>query len=273
MADALGTLQGKVRTGNQSGTTSGAAAGDTVSSVYQSVYSPTQADAFIRQQIQAILKRPATDADIKYWAPKLMAAQKANPSRQVVTTDNVTGNTVQQTVGGLNEADWFASKLKTNKAYKAEYTTVQQNLDNANVAKLRQTAYANGITISDDQLMNWSKQIAGGQDITNYENIIRQQAALGQPDSVKNLLGQGVDLGTVYSPYKSVMARVLELNPDAISIDDPVLRSAIKPDGEVSIYDFQRQLRQDPRWQYTDNARAEVSNVAQRVLKDFGFMG
>ena len=60
---------------------------------------------------------------------------------------------------------------------------------------------------------------------------------------------------------------------DSITLDDPVLRSAIKPDGEVSIYDFQRQLRQDPRWQYTNNAREEVSNSVQRVLKDFGFMG
>ena len=90
---------------------------------------------------------------------------------------------------------------------------------------------------------------------------------------VRNLLGQGVDLQSIYSPYKQVMANVLEINPETITLDDPVLRSAINQTGETSIYDFQRALRKDPRWQYTNNAREEVSNIATQVLKDFGFMG
>jgi hypothetical protein len=48
---------------------------------------------------------------------------------------------------------------------------------------------------------------------------------------------------------------------------------AIGPDKEMSLYDFQRQLRKDTRWQYTDNAREEVSNAAMKVLQDFGFQG
>ena len=43
--------------------------------------------------------------------------------------------------------------------------------------------------------------------------------------------------------------------------------------GETSLYDFQRALRKDARWQYTNNAREEVSNSVMQVLKDFGFRG
>jgi hypothetical protein len=69
------------------------------------------------------------------------------------------------------------------------------------------------------------------------------------------------------------MAATLELDPNAINLNDPILRSAIGPTGEMPIYDFQRQLRKDARWQYTNNARKEVSDSVSKVLQDFGFMG
>jgi hypothetical protein len=69
------------------------------------------------------------------------------------------------------------------------------------------------------------------------------------------------------------MSKVLEINPDTITLNDPVLRSAIKPEGEMSIYDFQKALRKDPRWQYTNNAKDEISGSVTKVLQDFGFKG
>jgi hypothetical protein len=41
----------------------------------------------------------------------------------------------------------------------------------------------------------------------------------------------------------------------------------------MSIYDYQRALRKDSRWQYTNKAKEEVSDVALNVLRDFGFQG
>jgi hypothetical protein len=69
------------------------------------------------------------------------------------------------------------------------------------------------------------------------------------------------------------MASLLEMTPDAINLDDSLLRSAYGMDKEMSIYDFKRAVRKDPRWQYTDNAREEVSSVALGILRDFGFQG
>jgi hypothetical protein len=61
-------------------------------------------------------------------------------------------------------------------------------------------------------------------------------------------LAEGTDLDTIYSPYKTQMAAILEINPQTISFTDPALRSAIGPNGEMPIYDFQKSLRRDPRW-------------------------
>jgi hypothetical protein len=69
------------------------------------------------------------------------------------------------------------------------------------------------------------------------------------------------------------MASVLEVAPDSIGLDDKTLRGAIGPEKEMSLYDFQRMLRKDPRWQYTDNARQEGSNAVLGVLRDFGLQG
>jgi len=39
------------------------------------------------------------------------------------------------------------------------------------------------------------------------------------------------------------------------------------------LYDYQKMLRKDNRWQYTNQAKEEVSDTALRVLRDFGFQG
>ena len=72
----------------------------------------------------------------------------------------------------------------------------------------------------------------------------------------------------------SVLSKaILEVNPETINFTDPALRGAIGPNGEMSIYDFQRALRKDARWQYTNNAREDVFQSVSKVLQDFGFQG
>lgn len=141
---------------------------------------------------------------------------------------------------------------------------------------LRSTAAANGIDLDAQfggQLDSWVERVMQGESIDTYKNLIRQTAKIGMPENVKKLLDNGVDLETVYSPYKNQMAKILEINPLSIQLDDPTLRSAITPQGEMTIYDYQRSLRKDPRWQYTDNAREQVADATLEILRDFGFQG
>ena len=98
-------------------------------------------------------------------------------------------------------------------------------------------------------------------------------AGLGRPDSIKKLLAEGTDLDTIYSPYKTTMASILEVPVDQIDLNDATLQSAIGPDKEMPLYEFRKALKKDNRWQYTNNARKEVSDNVLRVLKDFGFQG
>jgi hypothetical protein len=141
---------------------------------------------------------------------------------------------------------------------------------------LRATARANGFNLDTSfgsSINDWLQRLAKGESIETFKNTIRGAAKLGLPDKVANLLDQGLDLKDIYAPYRNVMASVLEVAPDSISLDDKTLRMAIGPEKEMSIYDFQRLIRKDSRWQYTNNAREEASDSVLKVLKDFGFQG
>jgi hypothetical protein len=142
--------------------------------------------------------------------------------------------------------------------------------------KLRTTARLNGFNLEKDfgnQLDSWLQRISRGESVDDFSRLIRAQAKLGLPEKVGTLLDEGLDLANIFAPYRNTMAKLLEVTPDSISLDDPVLRSAYGQDKEMSIYDFQRAVRKDPRWQYTDNAREEVSTAALGILRDFGFQG
>jgi hypothetical protein len=141
---------------------------------------------------------------------------------------------------------------------------------------LRATARANGFDLDTQfgsNINDWLQRLARGESVETFKNTIRGAAKLGLPDKVANLLDQGLDIKDIFAPYRNVMASVLEIAPDSISLDDKTLRSAIGPEKEMSIYDFQRALRKDPRWQYTDNARQETSSTVLGILRDFGFQG
>ena len=113
----------------------------------------------------------------------------------------------------------------------------------------------------------------GSLDMSTIEQTTRMLAAQGQPQYIKDLLSQGYDLSAIYAPYKKTMATVLELNPDQIDLNDPTLRMAITDKGDMNIYEFNKLLRKDNRWQYTGQARSEVADATQKILQDFGFMG
>jgi hypothetical protein len=144
------------------------------------------------------------------------------------------------------------------------------------IATLTKVAAANGLDLQKafgSQLPNWLAAINKGESVDTFTKQIRDVAKIGMPEKVAKLIDQGLDLDTIYSPYKNIMANTLEINPETITMNDPTLRSAITADAEIPLYQFERQLRKDTRWQYTNQAKGEVANATQQILKDFGFMG
>jgi hypothetical protein len=150
----------------------------------------------------------------------------------------------------------------------------------ANYDKLVEAARDNGFQVSDILPGAATEQqviqgiISGKIDVNRVIGDARKLAAQGQPQYVRDLLAQGYTLKQVFAPYRQVMANVLEIgDPGQIDLNDPLLRSAITDKGDMNLYDFRKALRKDSRWQYTAQAKEDVSTAALGVLRDFGFQG
>ena len=236
----------------------------------RTIYTPTEAVSIINTVSKSILGREATPEELS----KLTASLKKAQSQAITTTKYtmVGGVKVADVTGNLDEVQFLSDLIKKN----PEYDKRKQGVRDVGKADLLKTAVANGLDLDKTfagQLPGWIKRIENGEDPEVFKQLIRQTAKIGLPDKVSKLLDQGLDLDAVYAPYRNTMASLLEINPDSISLNDALLRTAIQGDKEMPIYDFQRQIRKDNRWQYTNNARAEASDVARTVLRDFGFMG
>lgn len=143
---------------------------------------------------------------------------------------------------------------------------------------LRTVAGANGFDLDKQfatDLPTWLDRIAKGESIETYKKIVRDsaKAAFGVSDRVASLMDQGVNLETIYSPYRNVMATILEINPQSVSLKDLSEKGVFGGKQEMNLYDFQKVVRRDPRWQTTQNARDEMSQTALTLLRNFGFQG
>lgn len=242
------------------------------------IWDPTKVAGFVQDLSVKLLGREATPEEVVYIGSKLTAAQKkAGTKTQYVTK---AGKVTATVTGGLDEEQFLVNLFQKDakfapeiKALKDKKTTAEASEAQTTRQDLMKTALANGVTLDEDSIKGYEQRIKAGESVDAIKNSIRSVASLGMPDNVKKLIESGTDLATIYSPYKSLLAQTLEVNPNSITLNDPTLRMAIGPDKEMSLYEYQRSLRKDPRWQYTDQARQEVSSTASKILKDFGFQG
>jgi hypothetical protein len=114
--------------------------------------------------------------------------------------------------------------------------------------------------------------------ITTKDDIeaeIRNTAASAFPGYAQQI-ENGISVDSIASAYKGAMATILERDSDSITFNDPTLRAALQyvgPDGKPSVkplWQFEKELRSKPEWEYTNNARDSIDSLSLKVLKDWG---
>lgn len=164
----------------------------------------------------------------------------------------------------------------------ASMVTVQQGRMAGQAGSLQQGlkswAQRNGIGLSDNLIQDYVGRIQRG-DATEQDVLadLRRTYMAGAYPAWADKIDAGYDIADIAAPYKAEMAKLLEIDESQFDMNDPLLQKGLQgvgPDGKPSVvplYEFQRQVRQDPRWQKTDNAYATYSTVADDILKMFGF--
>lgn len=248
-------------------------------------------DAAIKDKVdeafQQYYGRDASETELAQWAPELLAQykDKSGKSKTTVKTTYKNGQLISTdylTAEGADPNAWLSDKLKTNLLGGNQVVSalnIPEGPSGKYFVALKEFAGNNGLRLSDEAATAYANQIVAGViDENTAINTVRESAANAFPSFAEKIKG-GINLKTLADPYIQSMSDILEVPATSIDLFDPKIRGALSytmPDGSVgtkSIYDFERELRKDPRWQYTEKARKQVAGATMQVLRDFGLQG
>jgi hypothetical protein len=270
-----------------SGTTAKKSGTYTRTQISSNVPDDTALGQKINQVFQQFYGRDANQNELSIWLPQLQNKYKSPDGKSKTTVKETyrNGQLVSSdylTADNLDPKLWLTEQIKTNLlAGKQEVNkaAIPEGPSGKYFTEVKNLAAKNGIMLSDEAATDYANKIvAGVLDADTAYNTIRESAASAFPQ-LADKIKSGIDLKTLADPYIQSMSNILEIPYSAVDLFDPKIRSALAytlPDGKVgtkSIYDFERELRKDPRWQYTNNARKTVADTTLKVLKDFGFQG
>ena len=144
--------------------------------------------------------------------------------------------------------------------------------------ELRTYAYSMGVSMSDKWYADNTRQVLRGLATTSdYKNQMLRTAKAQFPQYSKQL-DAGQTVADIASPYMQSMAQILELPAGSINLFDPTIKKALQykdpstlQGGSKPMWQFENELRSDPRWKQTQNAQDSLMQVGHQVLSDFGF--
>jgi hypothetical protein len=226
-------------------------------------------------------------------ARQMTALQQSDPATYKQRLDALTANVTRQAAGmgvvlddaglqsitnhflmyGYNEAQ-IASALSGYVKYRGDSLTGQAGqLED----QFRQFAYANGVRVDDTWVLKAAQNVVAGKAAPDaYMDEIRGWAVSAFPTLAEQLKA-GMTVAEVASPYRQSMAALLETPPDKIDVFDPSIRKALTGVDQAGqpavtpLWKFEQEVRKDPRWMKTNNARESLVSSTRQILNDFGF--
>ena len=143
---------------------------------------------------------------------------------------------------------------------------------------LKASAAAYGVSYDSSWYNQSARDILTGKvDNDTVTQQLKELAKSRYPSLVKQI-DSGLTVRQVASPYFQSMANILEVNPNDITMEDPTIKQAftsLNTDGQPStkaLWQFEQELKQDPRWRFTKNAQTDLMGTARKVLQDFGLV-
>jgi len=144
--------------------------------------------------------------------------------------------------------------------------------------ELHQYAYSMGVKMSDKWYSdNTRKVLRGIATTSDFKNDMLRQAKAAFPQYSKQL-DAGQTVADIAQPYMQSMSQILELPAGSINLFDNTIKKALQYKNKTTLqteakplWQFENDLRGDPRWKQTKNAQDSLMQVGHQVLSDFGF--
>jgi hypothetical protein len=144
--------------------------------------------------------------------------------------------------------------------------------------KLHQLAYLNGMKYSKDWYASRSRDIVGGRSTIETQEAKIRAAAAARYSGFHDQILAGQDVMDLAAPYIKSLSSLLELPETDTDLFNKHIAKAMtaKPAAgaqggtQMPLWEFENEVRADPLWRKTNNARESMMTVARAVAKDFG---
>lgn len=144
---------------------------------------------------------------------------------------------------------------------------------------LRKAKEDYGIDLSESWMERALHNIAfGTADVNATADYIRGLAK-SRYRAFANQIDQGMTIRDIAEPYRQLMAKTLEISDGQISTSDGTIQRALTATDDKHqpmakpLWQFETELKNDPRWAKTNGARDQAMSVVTKVLQDWGFQG
>lgn len=172
--------------------------------------------------------------------------------------------------------NWTDSQIQHYVATNGGFHFTAGGLIQSGVDQITKNSNLYGITLDPNLKQTIQTDLAdptSGRDVNYWNNQIKQMAM----DTYKPFAKAIADGGNLYTAtynYRTQMANLLEVSNDAISWKDLMGGVIDQNTGNARTQDdFIRQVKQNPLWQKTANARQTYMSTANDLMSMFGITG
>jgi len=141
---------------------------------------------------------------------------------------------------------------------------------------VRKYARQMGVDIGNDWVSSQiTNAMHGGQDESGILDSIKKMS-MSKYRAFGTDIQAGATMADIAAPYQQMMAKELEISPDSIALTDNKISqalTAVNKDGRPEpkqLWQFQQDLRSDPRWDKTQGAQDQTMTTARSVLSQMG---
>lgn len=141
--------------------------------------------------------------------------------------------------------------------------------------QLGATARNYGIKMGSGTLGQWATDIAMGIRSQEGFNAYVAKMAKSAFPSLAGAIDAGMSVRDIADPYFQMAAAELEIPISSIDLYDPKWTRPLQGKSLMTLYDWQRMLRNDPKYgyDYTNGARAQAVDIATTFARTFGGIG
>lgn len=134
-----------------------------------------------------------------------------------------------------------------------------------------------GVDLSDSWMSRQLNYIATGRADTGATIDYLRNVAKNKYRAFAQQIDQGMTVRDIAEPYRQLMAKTLEISDGQLTVSDKTIQRALLAVDDKNqpaakpLWQFEQDLKNDPRWNKTQNAQDAIMSAGRKVLNDMGF--